>query len=448
MDFILKFLRLFILSDTEREIVNYELGIENIRRILYFCIITIPTSAIHIVIFSLKLDETIGIEYQWSLGILISHSVITFFSILISALLYFFAYRKGEYNFLAKICVNFLIILILSAGGIIAATDQLITSSITPFLVTSLIISVVAIIQPLKSIIFYGYTYLIFFFALRITEQNSDVLISNQVNGLTISALCLSLSIILWKGHLTRIIQSKLIEKQNLELFESNQTKDKFFSIIAHDLKSPFNAILGFSNLLYDDLKTNNTEKLQKHIENINISANNTYKLLENLLEWSMNQTGRMQFNPEKIDLSDIILEKIDEFSIIAKPKNISLNHIRNVDISIFADKNMLNTIFRNLISNAIKYTRIGGRIDILVLQKATELEVTVADNGVGITDEIKNQLFQLNTSISVEGTSKEKGTGLGLMLTKEFVLKHGGEIHAESETGEGSRFVFTLPLK
>jgi signal transduction histidine kinase len=336
---------------------------------------------------------------------------------------------------------------LLTAGAFIASADQLITPAITPYLVTCLIISLVILIPPFHSVLYFTVSYLVFYYAISLTQTNPDILISNQVNGLTITAIGLSLSIILWKSNITRIRQSKLIEKQNMELTESGLSKDKFFSIIAHDLKGPFSGIIGFSKLLQEDLELKNYQKINKHVSLIKSSAENTYKLLENLLEWSMSETGKISFNPEKISFSEIMKDKINEFSILAKAKNISVSYVHESDINVYADRNMLNTILRNLISNAIKYTLPDGKIEIKTSVVPGFAEIIISDNGIGLTDKIKDHLFKLGSNVSRKGTAKEKGTGLGLILSKEFVEKLGGKIWAENNVGGGSQFIFTLPV-
>ncbi len=224
-----------------------------------------------------------------------------------------------------------------------------------------------------------------------------------------------------------------------------NATKDKFFSIIAHDLRSPFNSILGFSILLIDNLRNYNVEVSEKYSKVIHSSAQNTLNLLDNLLNWAKSQTGEISFEPEKTSLNSIIQEiiEVSDFEI----KNISLTHIKSDDIEVFADQNMLKTILRNLVSNALKFTKSNGKIDIYTLQSDNNVEIMVSDNGIGMTENIKNNLFQLGKQESCEGTAGEKGSGLGLVLCKEFVERHGGRIWVESELGKGSVFKFTMPV-
>ncbi|WP_445749230.1 PAS domain-containing sensor histidine kinase [Polaribacter sp.] len=240
--------------------------------------------------------------------------------------------------------------------------------------------------------------------------------------------------------------EQELIESDT-HLRELNNTKDKLFSIIGHDLRSPFNNILGFSDLLIKRQHDPTFKDSEKYLKIINGLANNTLILLDNLLNWAKSQTGVLNINKENLLLSDIINEEIKLNKPIAKTKNIALNCFNEEEIKIFGDKNLLKTVFRNLISNAIKFTKPEGEIKIFVIKKNDWVEVTISDNGIGINKEKLKDFFNLSQIKSTVGTANEKGSGLGLVLCKEFVEKHGGKIWVESEFGKGSDFKFTLPL-
>lgn len=169
--------------------------------------------------------------------------------------------------------------------------------------------------------------------------------------------------------------------------------------------------------------------------------------LLTNLLEWSRSQTGRMEFKPVKIDLVELIDEASALLQESANHKNIIIAKDLPPGLTVFADKSMINTILRNLISNAIKYTYPGGKIDISAIRGDKELMISVRDNGIGLNEDTIQKLFLIEASTSTRGTGDEEGTGLGLILCKEFISKHGGKIWVESETGQGSRFTFTIPV-
>ncbi|MFW5793830.1 MAG: hybrid sensor histidine kinase/response regulator [Bacteroidota bacterium] len=236
------------------------------------------------------------------------------------------------------------------------------------------------------------------------------------------------------------------LNKTNSILEQTNTIKDKFFSIIAHDLKSPFSSIIGLSEIMVEQIQENNLDGIEKYAERVLQSSNSGMALLMNLIEWAQSQTGRMEFKPEHFEMSSFITEQILLFEDIARQKSVSINKEISPNLTVFADKNMISTIVRNLISNAIKFAREGNDVLILAKKNPKEILVSVKDNGIGISSSRLEKLFHIDESISTLGTNKEKGSGLGLILCKDFVEKHGGKIWAESEVGKGSVFYFTIP--
>ncbi|MCK9281672.1 MAG: ATP-binding protein [Melioribacteraceae bacterium] len=237
------------------------------------------------------------------------------------------------------------------------------------------------------------------------------------------------------------------INKYAQELAETNLTKDRFFSIIAHDLKSPFQGLLGYSQILVDEFPTLNEDEKKEFILSIDELIHSAYKLLENLLEWSRLQTGKMPFKPELIPVKHEMNGTLNLLAQTASNKGINLEYNIDNSIIVFADKNMFAAIIRNLISNAIKFTNIGGKIIVDAVKKENHIEFSVTDSGVGMPKERIADLFKIDKSISSKGTANEEGTGLGLLLCKEMVDKHSGKIWIESELNKGSKFSFTLPL-
>jgi len=254
--------------------------------------------------------------------------------------------------------------------------------------------------------------------------------------------------------HQADIIKQKaVVEKLNNTLSEKNKslveliaTKDKFFSIIAHDLRSPFNSILGFSNLLYKNFNDYSDTQIRTFVENIHKSTRQTFQLLENLLEWSRSQSGAMEFKPEMYNVDALIAETIEMACIVAKNKQITI--YKNIDTSLYAyvDKDMFNVIIRNLLSNAIKYTYKSGIVSINISKKENIVFITISDNGIGINSDWIENIFNITEKHAIHGTENEKGTGIGLLLCKDFVEKHGGSIWVESEIGKGSSFTLTIP--
>ena len=244
------------------------------------------------------------------------------------------------------------------------------------------------------------------------------------------------------------IHEQKLVKE---ELMNLNATKDKFFSIIAHDLKSPFTAMLGFSTILNENFDKYDTAKQKEFLSYIHIGIERAYNLLENLLLWSRSQEGNIELRPEEINLYLLANEAIELLNQSADNKSLKLLNKIHIDTFVVADKYMLSTIIRNLISNAIKFTAQDGKIIIKADLTANDkqfVKITVKDNGVGISKEIQSKLFDISENVSTHGTENEAGTGLGLILCKEFVEKHNGKIWIESEIDKGSSFHFTIPYK
>ncbi|WP_372644725.1 ATP-binding protein [Ancylomarina sp.] len=255
-------------------------------------------------------------------------------------------------------------------------------------------------------------------------------------------------SIILNVRDITDRMNAKqaLIESET-SLRDLNATKDRFFSIIAHDLKSPFNGILGFSKLLEAEVHDKNYEAVEEYAHIIHNASQRAMNLLTNLLVWSRSQMGKIKYTPENCDLEVLFNEIAELLNDSAQQKSITISSEIENNSVVFVDKNMICTILRNLISNGIKFTKSGGTITICAHPKVDEWLITVSDNGVGISNEAIDKLFLMEYSYSTLGTQKEVGTGLGLLLCKEFVSMHGGRIWVESEVGKGSTFYFSIPI-
>lgn len=252
----------------------------------------------------------------------------------------------------------------------------------------------------------------------------------------------------------TRTEASLKLEKYNASLLELNRTKDKFFSIIAHDLRNPYTSMLGYTEMLLEDLDELSKAEIRDSLRIIHGSVKNSLTLLENLLAWSRLQTGHMPFNPVQVGLSDVVEDVVNVLFSLAYRKKIDISNLVDPGIILFADKNMLVTILNNLVMNAIKFTHIGGKITITTESDISGpgsnkdfTRISVADTGVGMDSETRERLFTSNRMPSSPGTEKEQGSALGLLLTREMVEKHGGEITVESTLGKGSVFSFLIPV-
>jgi signal transduction histidine kinase len=241
--------------------------------------------------------------------------------------------------------------------------------------------------------------------------------------------------------------QKEVLEQLNKELDESNSTKDKFFSILAHDLRNPISAFKQVTDLMSESFEEFDEKEQKEFINLMKKSSDSVYQLLENLLTWSRSQRGIIEYKPEEFDLSNLVKMIMDLQYNQASRKNIELINFMAEGIKIVADSNMINTVIRNLVSNAIKFTNPGGKIEVGGSIQSEEMKIFVKDNGVGMDKKTANKLFRIDQTFTTEGTNQEAGTGLGLILCKEFIDKHNGNIKVESMPDKGSTFTITLPI-
>ncbi|MDP3150720.1 MAG: tetratricopeptide repeat-containing sensor histidine kinase [Ignavibacteria bacterium] len=245
------------------------------------------------------------------------------------------------------------------------------------------------------------------------------------------------------------VIRNKKLKKINAELKELHAMKDTFLRIIAHDLRAPFNAIFGLTDILLEDYKSLSEEEKRQFIEHIANASKQSYELLENLLLWARTNTGRMDFNPQECKLKSLVDETVQLLEPTAKNKNIQLFSDVPEKIHLTADAEMLKTVLRNFLSNSIKFTsEQDGVINISAVENGNKIRLEVSDNGVGMPEDVQKNLFRIDKSTSTKGTKGEKGTGLGLLLCKEFIDKHNGSITVASKLNEGTKFIIELPRK
>jgi PAS domain S-box-containing protein len=257
------------------------------------------------------------------------------------------------------------------------------------------------------------------------------------------------ISVLSYTRDVTDIINiQQALEKSEKNLKLINAEKDKFFSIIAHDLRSPFNGFLGLTDLLMNDLSSMEAEEIESFASNMNKSAYHLFSLLENLLEWSQMQNRLIKFNPTTVNLNDEISFILNTMEESFKGKDIKSSKNILHETTVLADKHMLNTVFRNLISNAFKFTPKGGKIEIaFMVGTENNIEIAIKDSGIGMSEKIIQNLFSLSEKINRKGTDDEDSSGLGLLLVKDYLDKHNGKIYVSSQEGLGSTFTISLPL-
>ena len=287
-------------------------------------------------------------------------------------------------------------------------------------------------------------------------ERDREIAVQKKLRNFlfVVVALGIAIVILVLYGYVQKQRSNKKLEeanteirRQNEQLQQLNATKDKFFSIISHDLKGPLNSLTSFSGLLINYFDSLSKEEIQSLAKDLDKSLKNLFALLENLLEWSRSQTGAIEFKPEAFDLSELVQQNIELLTAQAATKEIKLAYANPQALTVLAHKNSVTTVIRNLISNAIKFTPQGGTITLSASKSNEEALVSIADTGVGMSKEVIDKLFRIDAKHSTKGTADEKGTGLGLVLCKDFVEKNNGNIGVQSEEGKGSTFYFTLPV-
>lgn len=285
----------------------------------------------------------------------------------------------------------------------------------------------------------------------EINSLNNSILsmheqIQTKINALEVAKLKLEESEEKLKNQ--NIELDKKVEIRTKELNKLLEDKDRFLTILGHDLKGPFNSILGILALLKKNINTFSIKEVEMQIRTVEKAAKNTYNLLDGILLWTRAQTGKVPFILEHLNLAYLISCTIEYLETAITKKELKIQQTVETDLKVFADKNMLNTVLRNLISNAVKFTDIGGEIIITAFYDEKNTTITISDTGVGIDSDTLTKLFDNSEIITTNGTQQEQGTGLGLLICKEFIEMHGGKIWAESEPGKGSDFKFTLPVK
>jgi signal transduction histidine kinase len=272
------------------------------------------------------------------------------------------------------------------------------------------------------------------------------------LSGLLLMIIVLVVILILWnrskhRANIELEAKNKLILSQKNELVKLNASKDRFLSILAHDIKNPISAILGISDIVGNDYDSLTEEERRGFVKDINTSATNLFEIVNTLLNWSISQSGIISYQPRDFNLHILCTNVIARLHTIAKLKDVSLHDSTDQDLNVYADDNMITSVVQNLVTNAIKYSNKGGRVEIASKLVNGSVEISVSDTGTGISPENQAKLFRYDQTYRSRGTSGESGTGLGLILCKDFVEKNEGKIWVESEPGKGSSFKFTLPV-
>jgi len=275
--------------------------------------------------------------------------------------------------------------------------------------------------------------------------RNSTDFLQNILIVLILLA-CMLAAYILVLAYKNDKFQNNIIDL-NKKVMKDSVEKDKFFSIISHDLMNPFNALLGFSEMLVVSAKNGDKEDCVEYSQIVHQSTKRILNLLQNLLVWSRMQNGKMKYAPKSVRIDELVSNTMMIVAPIAQNKEIKLEWSVNIDVSATIDPNMIGSVLQNLVTNAIKFTKRGGSVTLKAFVELNNLKFTISDTGVGMNEEQLNKLFKLDKTYTSMGTDDEVGTGLGLIICKEFIESHHGKIWVESTLGKGSSFCFSIPI-
>ena len=430
----------------------------NLKRMSLAALIAVPVNLAHIVYFLLEMPSEAGIEYNWRLGIIFSH-LFLLISISGFSLMAHRVCRKSDLDAAKYKGLVYLFISVLLISGVaISLIDQWVTSAISPFMVVVVIVASVFLIHPRKSALFFVLGLLGIYILLPLTQTDSSLLLSARVNAITIAGVGFFLSWANWQLNFDRFLQNlviarqqeklkdknKLLSGQAAELREAIATRDMFQSVIAHDLKNPFQALLGFSELLLNRWEMYDDKEKRSMLQNIRGASESTYALLLNLLDWYKLRQGMFNANREAFDFHNLVHVVSHQLMAGMSLKNLRTDIQVEPGMIVFADERMISSVMNNLLSNAVKYAPADSAIVIEAYQKEAVLHVRVADSGPGIADELKTRIFDAAYSRSEPGNVH--GSGFGLHLCREFVLMHHGKIWVEDGPQAGSVFCFTIP--
>jgi len=455
---ILNFFKDLSFSDDQKSSGKDEILKNNLGRLTFLVYLGLPVTLFHILLFLYKIDEALPAEFKWRKGIIIAHSL-AFISFLIIGSVIFYIHKKKLFHLrVSKTIPHITFFIILLLGTIIAGIDQSVTNAITPFVIVCLMAAMIIYINPLYSAIYYLLIFTVFFLGMNHFQLNHEIRLSNYVNGFTIISISWFLSLTLWRNYLVRFRASWTINNQQTELemqnaqlkiianelSEANQTKDKLFSIISHDLRGPLSNLDEILKMLQ---KQDITETDFKDIlPELSKQTSLTNDLLENLLSWSYSNLKGNIIKREEFDIANLLNEIIQLYHSQIKGKSLDISNQVDIGSIVLADKSMIAVVIRNLISNAIKFSKTEGKIHIYSKLNESFLYIYIQDNGTGIPVEQIGLLFS-NQNFSTSGTKGEKGTGLGLILCQDFINKNGGEIKLENTSSSGSTFCFSIPL-
>ncbi|WP_432711122.1 sensor histidine kinase [Pedobacter sp.] len=449
-----------------RLVIKNEVREANVLRSLVLSGLSMLVSTFNIFLL-LKSDYTLSEDREGHLQDIITlNQVVLLISFLIFSILTW-SYINVRVRVIARKYVPHVVFFTVTLWGTLTTIfDQHITSSIGSFMLGAIISSLMLLIQPWRITVYLGILMLVYYFGVVENQQDPMLQVVNISEGFATIVVAFGLAITQWRTNTIRFKQSRIIKCQQEsltdnyqqlvnsaeQLEELNSSKDKFFAILAHDLRGPISSTLALTEHLKEGLFDNDEKERKRMYELLQNSLSTTAKLLENVLLWSRSHMGTLTFKPVDLVLHEVIENNISLLRIVAAHKDITIVNEVDKNLKAKVDLDMMNTIIRNLLSNAIKFTPNFGKVEIASGEYYDEvfdqqfIKISVRDYGIGMNKKIMDDLFKIDKKVTTTGTNNEPGTGLGLILCHDFIQKHQGTLHVESEEGSGTTITFTIP--
>lgn len=422
----------------EAPFVLSALGESNFGRLRFASGIGATVDLVHVVLFALGLGTGTAIEDLWRWGIIVCHSVLCLLFVSVGVFSWRRKSRPSSNQQAATLFVHSFYFVFLLAGVGIALVDQLVATAVTPYIVVSFLVPLVVQLPPRGPIVYHTVSFLVFAGLLGLVQTDHNVLLSNQVQGFTALGVGIFLNVLLWRVNRNRILQDKKIERQTQELLELNTTKDKLFSIIAHDLRGPLGGFMALLEMLKEKESQASKQEYDEALELLRHSSVAVFGLLENLLKWSKVQQNLIVVRPVEVVLGPFLESVWRPMEGAVALSRLQVNISCAPDLTCRVDPEVLATILRNLLSNAVQFTPPGGRIDLEARVEGTTPALVLfecRDSGVGMTPSEQEDLFKVGLK-----------SGLGLTLSRDFARMLGAELRVESTPGVGTRFWFAIP--
>lgn len=454
------FLRYFKRPPLDKMIMEDEVSATNLSRCITITSLFVPITLIIHLYFRYGDFKVGSQEITWLNDLFFINMIMGPVCLFLSVIGFLLKFTRREYSLLSKLLPHLVFFVFASCGALCSIFGQSLDNAIITFMLACVLNAATILIRPLYAAIYFILIYCFFIYGVTLTQPNQNTVLFNAIDGLCVIAVAFVISWVLWNNNMTRFKQDRLIQSQkqvleyqyekltiaNEELEDTNASKDQFFSILAHDLRGPLNSALALTTFLEEGVFEEDTEERNKTYNLLQNSLSNSAKLLENVLLWSTNQAGILNFKPRILDVQETLQSSIDVLKIVAAQKNIEIINKVPGQLLIPADIDMIHTVFRNLLSNAIKFTPNFGTVEIHAEKLNKVVRISVIDYGVGMSSKTLSNLFRIEKKMPGRGTNNESGTGLGLVLCKDFIEKHEGSIVVESKENEGSKFIITLP--